>query len=96
MDMVERVAKAIYEGRNGPGCVAWAHRDKGYRAPYAADAHNALRAMREPTPEMLERAWAKISADKRNKGIGRLGLGASFAEYWAAAHDAALHPMPEE
>lgn len=77
MDMVERVAKAIYEGRNGPGCVAWAHRDKGYRAPYLADAHNALRAMREPTPEM-----ERVGAEELMSLSG-----------WQAMIDAALHPI---
>lgn len=52
MDMVERVARAIYEGRNGPKCEPWAHKPKGHQDPYRADARAAIEAMREPTDEM--------------------------------------------
>lgn len=42
-DMVERVAKAIYEARNGRGCKPFAHQPQSHRDPYRADARAALR-----------------------------------------------------
>lgn len=47
--MVEQVARAIYEGRNGRGCVPWGRLPHAHRAPYLADARVAIEAMREPT-----------------------------------------------
>lgn len=51
-EMVERVARAIYEGRNGAGAKAWASQPKSHRAPYLLDARAAIEAMREPTEAM--------------------------------------------
>ena len=59
MDMVEKVAKSVYEKRNGPGCLPWAHQTKGHRDPYLADARAALEAMREPTGAMIEAGMHK-------------------------------------
>lgn len=53
MTMVERVARAIYEGRNGPRCMAWSRHSNEHRRPYIDDARAAIEAMREPTEEML-------------------------------------------
>lgn len=53
MTMVERVAKNIYEGRNGRGCVPWSRRSGGHKAPYLSDARAAIEAMREPTDAMI-------------------------------------------
>lgn len=50
MTMVERVARAIYEGRNGPGCMAWSRHSNEHRRPYLADARAAIEAMRVQTP----------------------------------------------
>jgi hypothetical protein len=44
-EMIERVARAIYENRNGPGCYPWGNRTKAHRAPYLADARAAIEAM---------------------------------------------------
>lgn len=44
-DMVNTVAKAIYEKRNGPGALAWAHVVKSHKAPYLSDARAAIEAM---------------------------------------------------
>ncbi len=52
MSMIERVAKAIYEDRNGAGCKPWSHRPIAHRRPYLDDARAALKAMREPTEAM--------------------------------------------
>lgn len=53
MNMIEKVAKAIYETRNGKGCTPWAKRGMVHKAPYFADARAAIEAMREPEAEML-------------------------------------------
>ncbi|MFG1331227.1 hypothetical protein V5F41_08220 [Xanthobacter autotrophicus] len=51
-EMQERIARAIYEGRNGAGCVPWSRRDRAHKAPYLSDAIAVMKAMREPTPTM--------------------------------------------
>lgn len=53
-DMVEPVARAIYEGRNGKGCTVWAHLPKSYQEPYLKDAIAAIKAIREPTKIMID------------------------------------------
>lgn len=52
MNMIEKVARAIYETRNGKGCTPWAKRGMAHKAPYFADARAAIVAMREPTEAM--------------------------------------------
>lgn len=42
MDIFDRVARAIYEKRNGPGCRPWARQPAAYKAPYLDDARAAL------------------------------------------------------
>lgn len=42
--IVEAVARAIYEDRNGKGCKAWAHQPKAHQAPYMSDARAAITA----------------------------------------------------
>lgn len=54
MSKVEEVARAIYEGRNGSGCKAWARLPKAHKQPYVLDALNALHEMRTPTAKMIE------------------------------------------
>lgn len=50
--MIERVAKAIYEKRNGSGCTPWGRQKKVHQAPYLDDAAAAIEAMRTPTEAM--------------------------------------------
>lgn len=52
-EMVERVARAIYDGRNGRGARAWASLPRSHQSPYFSDARAAIEAMREPTDAML-------------------------------------------
>ena len=52
-EMVERVAKAIYEKRNGQGCRPWSRQPSAHKFPYIEDARAAIEAMREPTEAML-------------------------------------------
>lgn len=51
--MIERVAQAIYEDRNGRGCIPWNKRPAAHKAPYLSDARAAIEAMREPTETMV-------------------------------------------
>lgn len=60
-DMVERVARAIYEGRNGPKCAPWSNLPKGHTDPYRADARAAIEAM-EPLVERSFKAGFKIGS----------------------------------
>ena len=53
-DLIERVAKAIYEDRNGAGCMPWRRREKAHKEPYRSDARAAIAAMREPTEGMID------------------------------------------
>ena len=55
MRMIERVARAIYEKRNGAGCVPWSRRDGAHKAPYLSDARAAIEATREPTEDMISK-----------------------------------------
>lgn len=52
--LTERIARAIYEGRNGHGCKPWSHQPKAHKYPYLMDALVALKAMRTPTFNMVE------------------------------------------
>lgn len=51
--MIEKVARAIYEGRNGTGAKAWGALPNSHRDPYRADARAAIAAMREPSERMV-------------------------------------------
>jgi len=46
---IERVARSIYEGRNGRGCRAWGSLEKSHREPYMKDAQCALAALTTPS-----------------------------------------------
>ena len=57
--MIERVARAIYEGRNGPGCKAWGSLTKAHQSPYIADAHVAIYEMADESPaKVFWQDWA--------------------------------------
>lgn len=43
--MVERLARAIYEKRNGAGCRPWSIQTKVHKAPYLDDARAAIEAI---------------------------------------------------
>jgi len=51
--MVERVARAIYEKRNGAGATPWSRRSAAHKDPYLDDASAALDALMEPSKPML-------------------------------------------
>lgn len=56
-ELVERVARAIYEHRNGAGCKPWSRQPQSHREPYLADARAAIaavyEALKEPTEAMV-------------------------------------------
>lgn len=56
MTMIERVARAIYEDRNGSGCVPWARRGSELQNPYRSDACAAIKAMIGPSALMIAAA----------------------------------------
>lgn len=84
MTMVERVAKAIYEKRNGPGCTPWARQKKVHQAPYLSDAVAAIGEMREPTEAMAKAMHGNSTI------VGAIIPG------WQAAIDAALKEHEEK
>lgn len=86
MTMVEKIAKAIYEDRNGRGCTPWSKIGGGHQGPYMRDARIALATLRDPTPKMLsEGLHALISGDD-----DALDTSTSDAmRCWAAMIDAA-------
>ena len=44
-ELVERLASAIYEARNGHGCRAWNSLPNSHKEPYRLDARAALSAL---------------------------------------------------
>jgi hypothetical protein len=63
-EMIERVAKAIYEKRNGAGCVWWVRLPNSHKDPYRADARAAIGAMKEPTDAMMQALHEAMFVDK--------------------------------
>lgn len=53
-EMIDRVAHAIYKGRNGHGCKPWRLLTKAHKAPYIGDAREALVEIRDPTEAMVK------------------------------------------
>lgn len=56
--VIERVAKAIRDDRNGSGGTPWGHLPNSHKAPYLSDARAAIEAMREPEEAMLIKGCA--------------------------------------
>lgn len=83
MTKLEEVARAIYEGRNGPGARPWAHLQSGHKAPYLTDARAAIEALRGPNERMYE---AAIRTHVRENG----GIEHSPHLSWHAMIDAIL------
>ena len=83
-EMVERVARAIYEDDfGGPDRTPtpWAERDEEFRETVRSNARAAIQAMREPTSAMVEAADSR--RDPRNGWLGAISA-------WEAMIDAAL------
>ncbi len=79
-DMVDQIAKAIYQSRNGAGCNPWGKLPGAHKDPYRADALAALGALRKPTPEMVG------AATRRSQGPDEC----LYASVFKAMIDAAI------
>lgn len=60
MNMQERIARSIYERRNGKGCTPWSRLPNSHRAPYLSDADAALDSLMAPTPGMKAAAARSV------------------------------------
>lgn len=60
MNMQERIARSIYERRNGKGCTPWSRLTASHRDPYLIDADAALDALQTPTTGMKAAAARKV------------------------------------
>lgn len=67
--IVEKVARAIYEKRNGHGCKAWAHLPKAHQDPYRSDARAAIEAI----PDDDEAFLVALSRRAHDARFGRSG-----------------------
>ena len=92
-EMQERIARAIYEGRNGAKCKPWAHQPAAHREPYLSDALAAMKAMREPTLDALD-AGERAYRAARTQGVCGMTIEAQtraecarFSAGWKAAFD---------
>jgi hypothetical protein len=92
-EMVERVAKAIYEKRNGTGCVPWSRRPQAHRDPYLADASAAIEAMRMPAGSSSVEGGLAIE-ESMFASEDTVFHGA--AKCWNAMISAALHQSPSK
>ncbi|MDQ0506002.1 hypothetical protein [Xanthobacter agilis] len=71
-EMQERIARSIYESRNGVGCRAWPSLPKAHKAHYIVDALAAMKAMREATFGMRD------AATRRHQGPDECLYGSVF------------------
>lgn len=87
MTMVKKIAKAIYEDRNGRGCTPWGKIGGGHQGPYMRDARIALATLRDPTPKMLSEGLDALISG----GDDALDTSTSdVAKCWTAMIDATL------
>lgn len=59
---VERIARAIYESRNGIGAKPWSRLMLQHKAPYLADGHAALLALSPPEGE-APKGWRLVPVE---------------------------------
>jgi len=60
--MVERVARSVYEKRNGHGCTPWSRLPNAHKEPYFGDARAAIEAMwTKPTEAMVIAAMTALA-----------------------------------
>lgn len=89
MDMVEKVARAMWDKRREallglawPPLSLWEHENEALREDVRAEARAAIEAMREPSGEMIEDGWSAV--------IGSLNDNEAVARIYRAMIDAAL------
>lgn len=85
--MIERVAEAIYQKRNGFGCKPWARLTRSHQEPYKSDASAAIAAMREPTDAMVHAATRRADNGDRES---------IYHSIWRSMIDAALNDKGSE
>lgn len=84
--MLERIARSIYEKRNGAGCRPWTIQTKAHKAPYLDDARAAIEAMDEPTEAMIDAG--RIAHMKIVGGYGGPSSWEAMLDAILAEHDA--------
>lgn len=89
MGMVEKVARAIYMGRNGHGCKPWGSQTDAHKAPYLTDAKNAMGAARDADDEMIVKG-DEVVIEFLNDHAFALKATTPAQECWQAMIDAAL------
>jgi hypothetical protein len=93
-EMQERVARAIYEGRNGRGCAPWGRLPGSHKAPYLADALAAMEAMRGPTKDidarLREFGFAFVETDRIESFGERVKARSDLATEYAAMLNAEI------
>jgi hypothetical protein len=61
--LIDRVARAIYEGRNGRGCKPWSLQTKAHKAPYLEDARAVFEVVADDLGKQADEgypaAWAE-------------------------------------
>ncbi len=53
-ELVEKVARAIYEGRNGRGCKPWSICPKAHKEPYLKAASAVIRLVLDRAAEVAD------------------------------------------
>jgi hypothetical protein len=95
-DAVERVARAIYERRNGAGCKPWSLLTAAHKNPYKVDARAALKAIRDLDAETLAHVVPRpdhLIAERNdpeytiNMNAATLADRAAFLSQWQRAVD---------
>ena len=71
MTMLEKIARAIYQKRNGAEAPPWHRLSMAHKNPYRDDAHAALNAMLDPTDSM--------------KAAGKTAFGVQYTDMIVAA-----------
>ena len=87
--MIERVAKAIYHGRNGQGATPWSRLPKAHKGPYRDDARAAVTALRDISGNVGDAGYNAFEAWER----GESSL-IPHGPIWRAIIDAILQEDP--
>lgn len=94
--MVERVARAIYEKRNGHGCKPWSRQPATHREPYMLDARAALSAVLDPSPDMIEAGFGRVLVGVLDrKGNAQAACAQIAVDCYKAMARAALSEAPQ-
>lgn len=84
MTMVERMARAIYDARNGPGATPFWRSGRSQKQAYISDALAALRELREPTEVMAGAAASAVVMRAYPHKILTAAIDAAIAEHEAS------------